>query len=162
MRVRTVALSAALLALALFTALNWNVLLVNTTLSVGVADVQAPLGLTLLAIMAGVIGMFLVYILLQQATVRVEARRMAKDLQAQRELADRAEASRFTELRAALDAEMRRMEAVVSAGTRELCEQLQDLEKRLTQGLDESKRGLSACVGEVDDKLDRMWQSRPA
>ena len=162
MRVRTVALSAALLALALFAALNWNAFLVNTTLSVGVANVQAPLGLIMLAIMAGVIGMFLVYILFQQATVLVEARRMAKDLQAQRELADRAEASRFTEMRAALDTEMRRLEAVVSAGTRERSERLQDIEMRLTQRLDESTRSLSAYVGEVDDELDRMRQSPPA
>ena len=87
---------------------------------------------------------------------------MAKDLQAQRELADRAEASRFTEMRAALDTEMRRLEAVVSAGTRELSERLQDIETRLTQRLDESTRSLSAYVGEVDDKLDRMQQSPPA
>lgn len=159
MRLRSVALSAALLALALFTALNWNAFLANTTLSLGVAQVQAPLGLIMLAVTAGVVGLFLVYILFQQATVLVEARRMGKELQAQRELADQAEASRFTEMRAALEAETRRLEAVVSAGTRELSERLQDIDKRLTQRLDESTRTLSAYVGEVDDKLDRMQSS---
>lgn len=162
MRIRTVALSAALLALALFTALNWNAFLTSTTLSLGVAHVQAPLGLIMLAVTAGVIGLFLGYILFQQATVIVEARRMAKELQAQRELADRAEASRFTEMRAALQAETRRLEALVSAGTRELSERLQDVDKRLQERLDESTRILSAYVGEVDDKLDRMRLSPPA
>ena len=44
-----------------------------------------------------------------QGTVLVETRRHAKELAAQRELADKAEASRFTDLRAHLDQEMQRL-----------------------------------------------------
>lgn len=161
MNLRSIAVAAALSTLALFTALNWQAFLVSTTLSLGIAEVQAPLGLIMLAVTAGVSGLFLVYILFQQASVMLEARRMTKELQAQRELADRAEASRFTELRGALEAETRRLEALVSAGTRELSERLRDVDKHLTERLDESTRTLSAYVGEVDDKLDRMKQVPP-
>lgn len=156
MNLRSIAVAGALSALAIFTVLNWNAFLVTTTLSLGVAEVQAPLGLIMLAVTAGISGLFLVYILFQQASVMLEARRMTKELQAQRELADHAEASRFTEMRGVLEAEMRRLEALVSAGNRELGERLLDVEKRLTERLDESNRSLSAYVGEVDDKLDRM------
>ena len=66
-----------------------------THLSLIVADVQAPLGLVMLGLLAGVSCMFVLMIAYIQGTVLVETRRHAKELAAQRELADKAEASRF-------------------------------------------------------------------
>jgi hypothetical protein len=51
---------------------------------------------------------FVVWALSMQATLIVESRRQSKELQAQRELADRAEASRFTELRDFIGQELAR------------------------------------------------------
>ncbi len=82
-----------------------------TELSLGFAQVQAPLGVVMLGISALLCALFIVYLLFQQAGALLEARRYAKEMKAQRELADSAEASRFTELRAFLEAEMRRLEA---------------------------------------------------
>lgn len=160
MNLRSIALSAALLALAVFAVLNWSAFLATTTLSLGLAEVQAPLGLIMLAVTAAVSGLFLVYILFQQATVILETRRAAKQLHAQRELADRAEASRFTELRGAIEADMRRLEAQVTAAVRELREHVDGVGQQLGGRMDESTRSLSAYVGEVEDKLDRLLQTR--
>ena len=50
--------------------------------------------------------LFLVYVVYLQSSVLIESRRYARELQAQRELADQAEASRFSQLRAFLDSEL--------------------------------------------------------
>ena len=56
MPLRTVLLLIVLAAVALFAVLNWSAFLAPTTLSLGVAVVQAPLGL----IMLGLIGILTV------------------------------------------------------------------------------------------------------
>jgi hypothetical protein len=56
--------------------------------------------------------------------VLLEARRHAKELQAQRELADQAEVSRFTELRAYLDTRLSELENSLSAQIGEMRERL--------------------------------------
>lgn len=155
MTARAIVIAIALLLLAVFTLLNWSAFLAPTTLSLGVAEVQAPLGLVMLVVTAAVSGLFLLYILVQQATVIVESRRMARDLHAQRALADKAEASRFTEMRTHQDAELARLEAQAAASTRELGERLARAEEALAARLDDAARTLSAHLGEIEDKLDR-------
>ena len=102
------------------------------------------------------IGLFLVYILFQQAGVILETRRYAKELKSHRELADNAEASRFTAMREFLETELRRLEAQRATETRELGARIETAERQLREMLGESTRTLSAYVGEVEDKLDRL------
>lgn len=156
MNLRSFLVVAALALLAVFALLNWAAFTAPTTLSLAFAEVQAPLGLIMLAITGFISGLFLVYILFQQAGVILEARRYAKELNAQRELADMAEASRFTEMRAFLDGELRRLEAQRAAEVRELGERIEASAQRMGEMLAESTRSLSAYVGEVEDKLDRL------
>jgi uncharacterized integral membrane protein len=105
---------------ALFAALNWRVIIAQTTLSLGFAEVQAPLGLVLLALLGLLTTLFLLYVVYLQTTVLLETRRHARELQAQRELADQAEASRFTELRGFLDTRLSELENSLSASIGEL------------------------------------------
>lgn len=113
MNLRTFALTLTLAfaLLLLLVALNWTAYTAPTALSLGFVDISAPLGLIMLVFTALVSALFVVYILVQQAGVILAGRRYAKEAKAQRELADKAEASRFTELRTLLEGEMRRMEA---------------------------------------------------
>ena len=134
MNLRTYAIALLFALLAAFSLLNWVAFTTPTPLSLGFVDVQAPLGLIMLTFTALISGLFLVYIVYQQAGSLMEARRTAKELKLQRELADKAEASRFTELRSFLTSEM---------GT-------------LRDKHEESTRTLSAYIGEVEDKLDRL------
>ena len=53
MRIRTIILLIALCAIAAFAALNWGAFTTPTTLSLGVTDFQAPLGLVMLIIIVG-------------------------------------------------------------------------------------------------------------
>ncbi|WP_421887596.1 LapA family protein [Methylibium sp.] len=156
MNFRALAIAVVVAALGLFALLNWPAFTAPTALNLGFAEVNAPLGLIMLVASGVLVGLFLVYIVFQQAGVIMEARRYAKELKSHRELADTAEASRFTELRAFLDGELRKMEAQGAAATRELGARLERLELQLQEKLAESTRTLSAYVGEVDDKLDRL------
>ena len=125
MPLRTVVLIVVFVLVALFAALNWRAFLAPTTLSLGVAEVQAPLGLIMLALMAIMAALFLAYLVYLQSSVLLESRRHAKELQAQRELADQAEASRFTELRAHVDRRLGEIESSLSAQLGEMRDRLQ-------------------------------------
>ncbi len=156
MNFRALAIAVVVAALGLFALLNWPAFTAPTALNLGFAEVNGPLGLIMLVASGVLVALFLVYIVFQQAGVIMEARRYAKELKSHRELADTAEASRFTELRAFLDGELRKIEAQGAASTRELGARLERLELQLQEKLAESTRTLSAYVGEVDDKLDRL------
>jgi hypothetical protein len=124
MPLRTVVLVVVLALVVLFAALNWSAFMAPTTLSLGVAQVQGPLGLIMLALIAILTAIFLTYLVYVQTTVLIESRRHAKELQAQRELADQAEASRFTELRTYLEQRLTELENSVSAQLGEMRERL--------------------------------------
>jgi len=162
MNLRSVSIVAVLLALAVFALLNWTAFNTPTTLSLGFTQVQAPLGLIMLVVTGAVCVLFLFFIVFQQAGVILETRRNNKELNAQRELADKAEASRLADLRSFLEAELRKLEAQGSAATRELSARISQSENALSEKLGETARTLSAYVGEVDDKLNRMQPAPPA
>lgn len=126
MPLRTVVLLIVLALVASFAALNWSAFLAPTTLSLGFAQVQAPLGLIMLGLIAVLTALFLGYLVYLQSTVLLESRRHAKELQAQRELADQAEASRFTELRAYLDARLSEIENSLGAQLGEMRGSMRD------------------------------------
>ena len=156
MNFRALAVVVVLALLALFAILNWVAFTTPTTLTLGFADVSAPLGLIMLVVTGALSGLFLLYILFQQAGVILEARRYAKELKAHRELADKAEASRFTEMRAYLETELRRIEAQGAAADREFVARMDGLEQALQERLAESTRTMQAYLGEIEDKLDRV------
>lgn len=155
MNLRTLTLALVLAALAAFALLNWGAFTTPTALSLGFAEVQAPLGLIMLGVTGLVSGLFLLYIVFQQAGVIMEARRNSKELKSQRELADKAEASRFTDLRTYLEGELAKLHERAEADKAQAQARINQLEQRLLERLEESTQSLSACIGEVDDKLDR-------
>ena len=130
MPLRTVLLLILLAGVALFAALNWGAFLAPTTLSLGVAEVQAPLGLIMLGLIAIITTLFLAYLVYLQTTVLMEARRHAKELQVQRALADQAEASRFTELRAHLDSRLDEIQNSLGAQLGEMRGSMRDRPER--------------------------------
>lgn len=139
MKTRTLFLLAVLTTIAAFAALNWNAIVAPTTLSVGVTSVQAPLGLVLLGVVALLTALFLVFVLYLQSAVLLDARRHAKDLRANRQLADQAEASRFTELRSFLEAELRKSSIRDEAAQAALINRIEHLERELLAALRQAK-----------------------
>jgi uncharacterized integral membrane protein len=106
MRLRSIALLVVAVLIALFAALNWAVISQSTALDLGVMQVQGPLGVVLLGLTALLAVVFVIYVLYMQTAMLLDGRRQAKDIAEQRNLADQAELSRFTELRAYMQGEL--------------------------------------------------------
>ena len=105
MGVRTGVLLIVMMLIAALAALNWGTLSAPVVMSVGVTHVTAPLGLVMLALTVLLGVLFATYVLYLQSSMLLDARRQSKEMQAQRTLADNAEASRFTELRNFLESQ---------------------------------------------------------
>ena len=155
MKARTIILVIVLIAIGAFTALNWTAFKTPTALSLGVTAVQAPLGLVMLGLMAFLTALFLVFVLYVQASVLVDARRHARELQANRELADQAEASRFSELRRFLEVELKGIAALHAESKTALQARLDQLDQNLRSSVEESGNTLAAYIGELEDRLER-------
>ena len=136
--IRTLLLLVVALLIAALAALNWTALSTNTDVSLGVTTVQAPLGLIMLALTVILAIFFVVYVLYLQSTVLLETRRHGRELQAQRELADKAEASRFTELRAYLETRMAGMQSM------------------LASRMEQSDNTIAAHIGQLEDRMGRV------
>jgi uncharacterized integral membrane protein len=154
MKIRSLLLLLVLVVIATFAMLNWGAFMASTTLSLGVAEVQAPLGLIMLGLIAFVSAVFLVFLVYLQASILLEARRHARELQANRGLADQAEASRFTELRGFLDVELKRLASVDAESRAAVLARLDLLDQGLRLALQQSENTLSACLGELEDRLE--------
>jgi len=154
MKIRSLLLLLILIAIAAFAALNWNAFMASTTLSLGVTDIQAPLGLVMLGMIVFVSAVFLVFLVYLQASMLIEARRYARELQANRGLADKAEASRFIELRSFLDGELKRLATLDAESRALMLTRLDALDQGLRLALQQSENTLSACLGELEDRLE--------
>ncbi|HUR88212.1 MAG TPA: hypothetical protein VMZ74_03915 [Ramlibacter sp.] len=107
MRGRIVFIVLAVLVVGAIAALNWPEFTRAEPLSFGVLTATVPVGVTLLVIMAVVLAVFLVSSAIQESRYLLDHRRHTRALHAQRELAEKAEASRFTDLRQHLDSHLR-------------------------------------------------------
>ena len=105
MRIRTTLLLVAILAMAAFATLNWSEFARPAQVSWGWGAGEAPLGLILLALLALSWVGFLIVSAYLETQYQLAAYRNTKALEAQRLLADKAEASRFIELRAYLESQ---------------------------------------------------------
>jgi hypothetical protein len=155
MKTRTLFLILVLVAIGGFSALNWNAFLTPTSLNLGLAEVQAPLGLIMLGALVMVAGVFMVYILYLQTTVLLDTRQHTKELQSNRKLADQAEASRFTELRGFLETELKRQLAQDAESRAAVVARIDQLERDLRTAVEQSGNSLAASLGELEDRLDR-------
>lgn len=162
MKTHTLLLLVILTAIAAFAALNWNVFIAPTELSLGFTTVQIPLGLVMLGLLIFVTALFLAFVVYLQASALLETRRYSRELQANRKLADQAEASRFTELRAFLDAELRKQASVNAEAKSGVIARIDLLEHQLRSHVEQSGNTLAAYIGELEDRLDKTRNPPPA
>lgn len=146
MNLRTIFLLLIVLAIALLAALNWTTLAAPSFISLGITSFEAPLGLVMLALTALLGVFFIAYVLSLQGSVLMETRRHAKEMAAQRDLADKAEASRFTELRTFLEGQHLN-------GQQALLARLDSMESHLAARVQESDNTTAAYVGQLEDQL---------
>ena len=123
----TGALLVVVVLIAALAALNWGLLVAPTLMSLGFMQTSAPFGLIMLGL-----------------TVLLETRRHNREMQTQRDLADKAEASRFTELRNFLEAQATARSA-------------QDGERHaaMLARAQQTENSLAAHIGQLEDRLER-------
>lgn len=153
MRIRTLVLLFAVLAIAAFAALNWTAFTTPTTLSLGITDFQAPVGLVMLILTATLATLFLIFIVAMQTGVLMEARRQTRELEASRKLAEQAESSRYNDLRTYLDSELQKLDARNQASFAAFTACLDRIERELKTSIEENSNSLAAYLGELDDYL---------
>lgn len=146
MKARTALLTLIVVLIAFLAVMNWQALNLYAPVNLGVTTVDAPLGLIMLCLTALLAVMFVAYVVTLQGSVLMETRRHNKEMVAQRELADKAEASRFTELRTVL--ELRHQEA-----QQQLLSRLDTLEDHLQSRAQESDNSTAAYVGQLEQQL---------
>jgi uncharacterized integral membrane protein len=142
--------------LGMFSVANWNLLTAPASINLLAFTIEGPLGMILLGATLVLLALCTVYVLWLRTTTLMELRQHAKDLEAQRALADRAEASRFTELRVHIGEEAGRQRTLIEEVRAVLNSRMDALERTLLGSVQEASNTLAACVGEVDEKLNRL------
>ena len=155
MRTKILLLIIGIVLIAGFGALNVDEFTRTSTLNLGFTSMQLPLGLVMTVLVIAILLIFLLTTLYMHSTNLIETRKYAKQLNAQRELADKAEASRFTELR-------RYMESQAVLATNQgndtvaaIDRRMMQTEKLLLQRLEQTDNTNAAYWGQHDDALVR-------
>jgi len=130
-RIRSLLVLTASGLAALLVVLNWRIFAGLAKLNLLLTSAEVPVGVVMLLLFA--VGLLVLWNTLGrwQGTLLQEFRRQAKELQAQRLLAESAEASRFTELGALVREEI----------------------AKLRTELQETEHSITATLGEMDDRL---------
>jgi len=155
MQIRTIVFVVILGAIGALAALNWETFTTPTDLWLGVTTVHAPVGMVMLGLCAVLLAFFLTFIIYLQSSVLLEARRHARELQVNRELAEQAETSRFTELRRFIEAELQVRDTQNNEARAAMMARLDKLDASIATIVDQTGNSLAAQIGEIEDRLVR-------
>jgi hypothetical protein len=158
MRTRFVLLVVAILLIAGFAALNWSEIIRPSPLLFGPVVMDAPLGAILLGLLALAVVVFAVSAASMRTSTLLESRHHYKELEAQRVLADKAEASRFTELRTHFDTHMRELRERDAIAASELEKARLDNQREIRTQLEQINRTVSARLNELEHRLESRFE----
>jgi len=155
MRLRPLLLVLATAAVVVFALLNWAEFTRPVPVNLGIDRVTAPLPLILLGLLAAGLLVALATGAATQARYRRLDNEHAKALQAQRDLADRAEASRFVDLRQALDTHLRDTRQREATVANELDQALARTQREVRNQMELLHRSLNTRLGEMEARLEQ-------
>lgn len=163
MRARLIFIVIAMALVAGFAALNWSEFNRTSPLSFGLVITEAAIGMVMLIALGVTLIAWLLSSAMQESRYMLDSHRHAKALQAQRDLADKAETSRFTDLRQQLDThlrENRQREAIVAT---EFEKSMIQSNRELRNQLEQMGRTLTTRLGELESRIDaRLDRGQPA
>ena len=154
MRARSTLLVVAILLVAGFAALNWSEIVQSSPLSFGIFVADAPLGAILLALLAITLVLFLASTAAMRTQSLLDYRTHQKTLEAQRDLADKAEASRFVELRQHLDEHLNRLGERDSIAATEFDKAMLQSRREMQAQMEQINRTIAARLNELESRLD--------
>ena len=155
MRARLLFIVLAAVLVAGLAALNWGEVTRTSQVNFGLILADAPLAGILLAILALTLVVFLVSSAIQESRNLIEWNRHAKELEAQRNLADRAEASRFTDLRQHLDSSLREGRQRDSLTGGDFEKSMLESHRDLRAQLDTMNRTLLSRLAELESRVEQ-------
>ena len=154
MRSRFILLVVAILLVAGFAALNWSEVIRPSPLLFGPVVMDAPLGAILLGLLALAVVIFAISAGAMRTESLMESRRHFKTLEEQRALADKAEASRFTDLRQHLDSQLRELKQRDTIAASEFEKSVVQGQREMRTQLEQINRTLAARLAEIEQRLD--------
>lgn len=158
MRTRTILLVVAILLVAGFAALNWAEIVRPAPLLFGPVVADAPMGLILLAVLGITLLLFLASSIAMRTQSLIDYRQHQKTLEAQRELADKAEASRFIELRQHLDQHLKEMRDRDAIAASEFDKAMLQSRRELQGQMEQVNRTISARLNELEHRLESRFE----
>jgi hypothetical protein len=153
MRTRTIVLVVAILLVAGFAALNWTEIVRPSPLMFGPVVADAPLGLILLALLGLTLILFLASSIAMRTQSLMDYRQNQKTLEAQRDLADKAEASRFVDLRQHLDTHLKEMRERDAIAASEFDKAMLQSRREVQTQMEQMNRMISARLNEIEQRL---------
>jgi len=162
MKILSFIIIAILTLVAIFAAANWGVLMQTTPLSFVAFEIQGPLGMILLGITLVVVVLVVGYSTILRTNWLVESRRLNREVQKQRELAEQAETSRVSELRSLIELELTGVRTAIQEAAALTVARTESAERSLSGTLNEAINSLNAHIGYFDDKLNRVLPSENA
>lgn len=141
--------------LIVFATSNWQAIITPIPLSLVFMETNAPLGLILLAITGLLTLLFLGFVVYMQSSTLMLRKRLNKELESQRKLADEAEASRIAELKNYLQAELQQLSNQNADIHQKTADRITYVETALKEVIEETGSTLTAYIGELEDKLEK-------
>lgn len=154
MRARLVLLLLAILLVAGFAALNSAEFMRTSDLNFGLFRTDAPLGAILLGLLTLGLLAFLVSSAAMSSRLMTTENRYSRELQVQRDLADKAEASRFTELRQHLDNHFREGRQRDALASTEFEKSLMQSHREMHTQLEQIHHTLATRLGELESRTE--------
>lgn len=156
MHLRSVFLLLLFVLCSVFLIVNWEGVMAEVNVNLLWTEIQAPLGLILLMGPGLLILICLIYGFVQQAGLSMELRRVNKQLQQARDLAQKAELSRFTELKSVMQKQITELQNQSASRHSSLMAAVNGVQAAVDESAQETVNSLSASVGEVEDRLSQL------
>lgn len=144
MKIRTLSMMLVLVVMAVFLIINWGELARVVTVNLVFREVQAPLGVIVVAAFAAVVLLLVIYTVCQQASVMMELRAASKDARRAHQAAEEADKNRLVE------------------ASRRINEHFDALDKLINARFDEIADRLSTRQVEVDAKFAEVLEAERA
>lgn len=155
MKLFTLLLILILVLTGFIASLNWAAFSLPTDLWIGFTSIQLPVGVLLLGVLASITVLFLLYVIYLQTSSLLETRRLSRKLEDNIALAEKAEQSRFTELKGALVSEMLSQTNLNIESKSAILSSLDQIKSELRMSIEQSNNSLSAHLGEFEDKFEK-------
>ncbi len=145
-----------------FAGLNWSEVTRTTPLSFGILVTDGSVGLVLLTLLAITLISFLISSGAQETRHQIDYGKTQRALQAQRDLADNAETSRYTELQKQLDAHLRDNRQRDSIAATEFEKVMATNQREVRSQLEAMSQLLGTRLREIENRIDgRLTNGAP-